>query len=198
MAIPSALAVLRFRISSTFVARRSYDQTAIAGTPEGLDVALNFGGVAEIDWDCLYADRWCHGLNDGKLTNRGGLSRKTAARFMPGATCLSGSGHLALKLYSNCMKPVAQDRARQHPCRRSGGERLPPAPIRRGLRALSHFQRVGLNEPLQRYNGLCYRHFWPVSNRYTDRYTNRSTQTPNRYSNPNRYKCSGSETRETE
>src|SRR5262249_7649025 len=34
-------------------------------------------------------------------------SRNTAARITPGATCLSSSSHFALRLYSNCMKPVA-------------------------------------------------------------------------------------------
>ena len=34
-------------------------------------------------------------------------SRRTAARFTPGAISLSSSGHFAVKLYSNCIKPVA-------------------------------------------------------------------------------------------
>ena len=34
-------------------------------------------------------------------------SRRTAARVTPGAICLSSSSHFPLKLYSNCMKPVA-------------------------------------------------------------------------------------------
>ena len=33
-------------------------------------------------------------------------SRSTAARVMPGAISLSNSSHFALRLYSNCMKPV--------------------------------------------------------------------------------------------
>ena len=34
-------------------------------------------------------------------------SRRTAARVTLGAICLSTSSHLPLKLYSNCMNPVA-------------------------------------------------------------------------------------------
>ena len=34
-------------------------------------------------------------------------SRRTAARVTPGAICLSSSNHFPLKLYSNCIKPVA-------------------------------------------------------------------------------------------
>ena len=34
-------------------------------------------------------------------------SRRTAARVTSGAICLSTSNHLPLKLYSNCMNPVA-------------------------------------------------------------------------------------------
>ena len=34
-------------------------------------------------------------------------SRRTAARVTPGAISLSSSSHFPLKLYSNCMKPVA-------------------------------------------------------------------------------------------
>ena len=34
-------------------------------------------------------------------------SRSTAARVTPGAISLSSSSHFPLKLYSNCMKPVA-------------------------------------------------------------------------------------------
>jgi hypothetical protein len=33
-------------------------------------------------------------------------SRITATRIIPGAICLSSSAHFALRLYSNCMKPV--------------------------------------------------------------------------------------------
>jgi hypothetical protein len=34
-------------------------------------------------------------------------SRRTAVRVIPGAICLSSSTHFPLKLYSNCVKPVA-------------------------------------------------------------------------------------------
>ena len=34
-------------------------------------------------------------------------SRSTAARVTLGAICFSSSGHFPLRLYSNCMKPVA-------------------------------------------------------------------------------------------
>src|SRR5207253_6334495 len=57
----------------------------------------------------LNADRRRHGLNDGELPIPAAMveSRSTAARFTPGAICLSSSSHFAVKLYSNCMKPVA-------------------------------------------------------------------------------------------
>src|SRR5882724_2845560 len=35
------------------------------------------------------------------------LSRRTAARVTPGAICLSSSSHFPLRLYSNCINPVA-------------------------------------------------------------------------------------------
>src|SRR5262249_3494010 len=51
-------------------------------------------------------------------------SRRTAARVTAGAICLSNSSHFPLKLYSNCIKPVAlppgRDRLSTNPPRARG------------------------------------------------------------------------------
>src|SRR5215467_6794101 len=48
------------------------DQTAIAGTCEGDDAALDLTGVAHVDWSDVHLERRSHRLDDAELADPGG------------------------------------------------------------------------------------------------------------------------------
>src|SRR5262249_4847011 len=48
------------------------DQTAVTGTSEGDDAALDLTEVAHVDRSDFYPERWSHRLDDAELADSGG------------------------------------------------------------------------------------------------------------------------------
>src|SRR5262249_28727286 len=86
-----------------------HDQAAARGAREGRDGAFDLTGIAHVDRSDLHLERRRGGLDIAHWAGQEGTPefRSTATRVAPGAICLSTSSHLALRLYSSAMKPVA-------------------------------------------------------------------------------------------